>query len=126
MIWLVLVIALAAMLALYRVGRSRYGHLRLSELPGLAFILLAGASYRRQAAGILASREQRERATEDAASERLAVATFSHAGALRQQDAAVTEIERQMDEIVALAGYASRVSGREYCAQCHDAWARHQ
>lgn len=40
-------------------GRSRIGQPRFSELPGFLFILLAGAEYRRAAAGILERRTKR-------------------------------------------------------------------
>ena len=45
------------MITLYVVAQhTRYGHLRISELPGAVLILLAGKSSRARLAGILASR----------------------------------------------------------------------
>jgi hypothetical protein len=40
-------------------GRSRYGCLRLSELPGFLCILLAGPTHRRAAAAVLAARARK-------------------------------------------------------------------
>lgn len=57
---MVVLLALAATSALavplMLLGRSRYGQLLVSEVPGFLFVLLAGRACRAQAREILASR----------------------------------------------------------------------
>lgn len=57
MTWLWFSPLIATFLA-HRLNRSPWGHVCLSELPGLLFILAAGKPYRVQARRIMASRAQ--------------------------------------------------------------------
>lgn len=57
---LIFAAVVAFMVPLYVIAQhTRYGHLRISELPGFVWVMLGGPEYRRAAAAILASRALR-------------------------------------------------------------------
>jgi hypothetical protein len=92
--WLILSLTVALAMSLYCLGLTRYGQLRLSEMAGFLFILLAGPRYRRHAAGILAARQRR--------------AGCQDAAALRQDlesQRAALDAQRQLGEAVSRAAH---------------------
>jgi len=98
MIWIAAAIFGAAVVALFAVARSRYGHLRLPEIPGALFILAAGKAYRAQLRAILAARERRREA-------------FSHGGA------PVGEVSRKP---ACVSGHAADPVIRGFCGPCYE------
>lgn len=98
--------------ALFAVAHfTRYGHLRLSEVPGFFCVLVAGRSYRARVRTILRSRARRG----DAALEQ----AFSHDGA------PVGQVESIGPIMVSAALEQSlerghSLKGRAHCDLCHE------